>query len=68
MGSNLPLRVFPQRVPSKWISKVEFSCGFHSITELMLLTEFFMFYLGYDGYINMYFNLIMVICDVFIKI
>ena len=63
MESSSPLRLFPQRVPSKWTSKVEFSSGFHPITNLMLWNEFLMVYLGYNEYINMYFNLTMINCD-----
>ena len=48
-GSNSPLGLFPERVPSKLISKVEFLCGLHPITKLMLFTELFMVSLGYNG-------------------
>ena len=41
-----------------WISS-----GFHLTTNLMLSPGLFMLYLGYNGYINMYFYFIMVIDD-----
>ena len=34
----------------------------------MLLTEFFMVSLGYNGYINMYFNFSMINCDGFVQV
>ena len=63
MGSNLPLWLLSSTVSSKVFLKVEFSSGFYPITSLMLWTEFFMVSLGYNEYINMYFNLIIMICD-----
>ena len=47
MGSNSPLRLFPQRAPSKWISEVEFSYGCHPITKLKLWIDLLMISLGY---------------------
>ena len=63
MGSNSPLRLISLKGSFKVFEKVEFSSGFHSITNLMLWTEFLMVHLGYNGYINMCFNLIMINCD-----
>ena len=63
MGSNSPMRLLSSKSSFEAFLKVEFSSGFHSITKLMLSDELFMVSLGYNGYINMYFNLIMVNCD-----